>query len=492
MMPRGSATSKFVGRDSLRADGVSAATTAVMAIAGSAPAYSVAAVSATLIATAGLGSAAALLWCAIPMLGIAWAFAYLGRADASAGAAYSWVGRVLHPILGFFSGWALVVSATIFMVAGALPAGVVSVGLFAPDEVDNVPLVAAVGAAWFLAMATFVLVGVRISARAQWIMTGIEVVILVAFAVVALTKASGGNFAGSAFSWSWFSLGSINGGTGAFVAAALVAAFYYWGWDVSANLSEETHNGRRNSGLAGIIGVISVFVIFTIFTITIQVVLPAEVIEQSGGNILGVLGESIWPGIGGKILVTAVLLSTVASIETTLIQVTRTLFAMGRDHTIPRAFGRTHRQWKTPVFATVAVTGVCVVLFVGSAFFDSVGDLLGNVISSIGLQMSFYYSLAGAAVVVAYRLFIFSSVKNFIFIGLWPALGAAFMLWVFCVSIPALPPIVRVIGLGSLALGFIPIALYWKKGALYFHRRTIEVPNDAVPDVAEREQSSRQ
>ena len=85
----------------LKADGVSAAGSIVMAVAGSAPAYSIAATTATLVAAAGLASPAALLWCGLPMLGIAWAFAYLGRADVNAGAAYSWVGRALHPILGF-------------------------------------------------------------------------------------------------------------------------------------------------------------------------------------------------------------------------------------------------------------------------------------------------------------------------------------------------------------------------------------------------------
>ena len=89
----------------------------VMAVAGSAPAYSLAATTAALVAAAGLGSPAALLWCGLPMLGIAFAFTYLGRADVNAGASYSWVGRALHPALGFISGWALVVSATIFMVA---------------------------------------------------------------------------------------------------------------------------------------------------------------------------------------------------------------------------------------------------------------------------------------------------------------------------------------------------------------------------------------
>ena len=74
-------------------------------------------------AAVGLAGPAALLYCAIPMLGITLAFSHLGRIDVNAGASYSWVGRTLHPFLGFISGWALVISATIFMVAGSLPPG---------------------------------------------------------------------------------------------------------------------------------------------------------------------------------------------------------------------------------------------------------------------------------------------------------------------------------------------------------------------------------
>src|SRR5438094_175895 len=122
----------------------------VMAVAGSAPAYSIAASTAVLIAAVGLASPAALLYCAVPMLGIAWAFNYLGRADVNAGASYSWVGRALHPSLGFMSGWALIVSATIFMVAGSLPAGQLTLSLFSDDLANNTALATAVGAVWVL------------------------------------------------------------------------------------------------------------------------------------------------------------------------------------------------------------------------------------------------------------------------------------------------------------------------------------------------------
>ncbi|MFB7885434.1 APC family permease [Microbacterium sp. NPDC056057] len=462
-------------RHDLQAGGVSAAGSIVMAVAGSAPAYSIAATTATLVGVAGLGAPAALLWCGIPMLGIAWAFLYLGRADVNAGAAYSWVARALHPALGFLSGWALVISATIFMVAGALPAGAMTVSLFDPSQAENVPLITGVGAIWFVIMAACVYFGVNITARAQWIMSTIEVGILVVFAALALFRAATTSHDGPNFSWDWLGFSHLTG-PGIFVGAALIAAFYYWGWDVSSNLNEETTDGHKSAGAAGLIGVGIVFVLFEIFTIATLIMLSQEQIEANSANILSVLGDVIWPGLGGKILIIAVALSTIATLETTLIQVTRSLFAMGRDHTIPRAFGRVHPRWKTPTFATIVILLVSLLLFVGSNFLGSVGDIMENAILSIGLQIAFYYTLAGVAVVVAYRRVLFHSVKNFLLIGLWPASGAVFMGWAFFASIPSNDPIVNWLGIGLIVLGIVPLALFYRKAKVYYSRRPLEVP----------------
>src|SRR3954447_25613677 len=157
--------------------------TVVMAVAGSAPAYSIAATTAVLVGAVGLASPAALLYCAIPMLGIALAFSYLGRIDVNAGASYSWVGRTLHPFLGFISGWALVISATIFMVAGSLPAGSMTLSLFDDGLADNTAPATTVGAGWFVIMLLVVLGGARLTVRAQLIMPGVELAILAVVAV---------------------------------------------------------------------------------------------------------------------------------------------------------------------------------------------------------------------------------------------------------------------------------------------------------------------
>lgn len=450
----------------------------IMAIAGSAPAYSIAASTAVLIGAVGLMGPAALLWCGIPMFGIAWAFSYLGRTEANAGASYAWVARAIHPVFGYIAGWALVVSATIFMVAGSLPAGSVTVGLFNPLWANNTLLVTVVGALWFIMMALMVMIGIRITARVQWIMSSIEIVILLAFTVLAIVH---GSAAGRIpFSWSWFGFGGFHGVSG-FASGALVAAFYYWGWDVSANLNEETRNAAKAPGRGGLWGVVIVFLLFEVFTVATNMTLPSGEIAHNSANVLTVLGQAIWPGIGGRLLTVAVMLSTIATLETTLIQVTRSLFAMGRDRTLPRGFGRVHPIWRTPWVASVVVGLVSLALFVSSNFVGSVSKVMTDAINAIGLQIAIYYGLAGLSVVLTYRRLLLRSFANFVFVGLWPLVGAVFMFWVLAEVVGSLSGTTLWVGFGSMVLGLIPMAIYWIRGSHYFREDSlVAVMDEAV------------
>ncbi|WP_435612322.1 APC family permease [Streptomyces sp. bgisy159] len=447
----------------LRADALGTSDTVVMAVAGSAPAYSIAAGTAVLAGAVGLASPAALLYCAIPMAGIALAFSRLGRIDVNAGASYSWVGRTLHPFLGFLSGWALVVSATIFMVAGSLPAGSMTLALFDADLADDTALSTVVGAAWFLVMLGVVLGGARLTVRAQLLMTGVESAILVLFALLAFLHQD----TARSFDPSWLGPGHFDGVSG-FASGALVAAFFYWGWDVTGNLSEETRDSRRTCGLAGLIGLGAVFVLFEVFTVAANVILTSDQVQHSGAGVLAVLGEEIWPGWGGRLLTVAVMLSTIATLETTLVQVTRSLFAMGRDRTMPAALGRVHARWNTPWVACAVVGTVALALFVASNALGTVGDILGDAISAMGLQIAVYYGLAGLAAVVAYRRTLLSSPAAFLLGGVWPLSGSLFMFWVFAESLGELSPSAVAIGLGGLAAGVVPMLWFWRRGSEYY------------------------
>ncbi|MBD0708979.1 APC family permease [Streptomyces sp. CBMA291] len=438
--------------------------TIVMAVAGSAPAYSLTATTAVLFSAVGYAGPGALLYCAVPMFGIVLAYARLGRIDVNAGAGYSWVGRTLHPFLGFLCGWALVFAATVFMVAGSLPAGSLTLSLLDQDLAGDTTLSALVGAGWFLVMLLIVLGGTRLTVRAQLVLSGVEMLILGGFVLAAVVHRG----RATAFDWSWFAVDGFEG-THGFAAGALIAAFYYWGWDVTSNLSEETRNSRRTAGLAALVGVGFVFLLFMAFTVSVNILLSAEEIRAAGPNILAVLGQEIWPGVGGKLLVVAVLLSTVATLETTLLQVTRSLFAMGRDRTLPAALGAVHRRWNTPWVAVLTVGAAALLMFTAAAAAKgSLQQVLRDAVSAIGLQIAFYYGLAGLAAVVAYRSLLLRSVRNLVLGGLWPLFGSGFLLWAFVQSLGALSTTALTIGLGGLLLGVVPMLVYWRKGSGYY------------------------
>jgi amino acid transporter len=452
----------------------------VMAVAGSAPAYSIAATTTAIVAAVGLASPASLIYCGIPMMGIAIAYQFLNQTGAHAGAAYAWVGRILHPTLGFITGWALIVSALLFMVAGSLPAGQVTLSLFTSHS--STLAVTAVGAVWFMVMAYFVARGVRVTANAQWIMSSIEVLLLLVFAVLGIVHGHKAlNFSMSWLGFSHFS--SFTGASDGFVGGALIAAFYYWGWDVSSNLGEETEDSKKSAGMGGIIGVFIVFVLFLLFTVVINMDVPQKVILSGPANVLETLGQTVWHGAGGKLMVIAVMLSTIATLETTLIQVTRSLFAMGRDQTLPKVFGRIHGSWGTPVFATAVVAAVSLTLFIVSNFVGSVDKILVDAIDAIGLQIAIYYGLAGLAAVVAFRRNLFESVFNFVFMGVFPLGGAVFMFFIFGEAIPNQSLVVNAMGLGTLAVGVIPLIYYYMKGSPFLHERPTLGRTDVTTEI---------
>jgi amino acid transporter len=440
---------------------------AVMGLAGSAPAYSIAASTALLVGAVGLAGPASLLYCGIAMFGIVFAFNYLGRTESNSGATYAWVRRGLHPALGYVAGWSVLMCSSIFMVAATLPAGSSFLGLFSEKLANSKGWVTLFGTLFFLLMVAAVAFGVTITARVQVIMTSIEVGLLALFAVLAIFHGQKTH----TFSWHWFSPTSF-GSSQTFFAGALVAAFYYWGWDVTANLNEETKGSHKTPGQGAIIGMIITFFLFEVFTVGSNLVLSDKEISANSANLLGILGQKVWPGTPGKLIVVAVLLSTIATLETQLIQVTRTMFSMGRDGTLPRKLGSVHRKFKTPIIATIVTTVVGLGLFIGSQFIGSLGTIMTDAVGAIGIQISIYYALAGYSVIVLFRKMIFKSVKNFIFMGLWPLIGALFMTIMFIKVIPGLDHLTKLVGFGSLALGLIPMIWYWSTGHLYFKMPT--------------------
>ena len=170
------------------------------------------------------------------MFGIMLAFIRLSKIAPNAGAAYAWVGHVFGRPLGFFAGWGLLVASIVFMVSATIPAATSTLVLIAPELVENTTWVAMTAAGWLTLVTIVVTKGIKHASYTQLILTGLETAVIFALIIAAFVK-YGGKPAHPP-SWAWFSPFSFT--PQSFATGALIALFFYWGWDVTMNLTEET------------------------------------------------------------------------------------------------------------------------------------------------------------------------------------------------------------------------------------------------------------
>jgi amino acid transporter len=443
---------------SLQANALSLIDTITLAISGTAPSYTLNATTATLMAAVGLAAPAAILLGALPMFGIAFAFKHLNRWRTDAGAAYAWVGRSINPYLGFLCAWTFLVLSTAFIVAGSLPVGVMTLSLIAPQYQEDVGLATLLAAIWFVSIAIMTMLGIKLTARVQQVRTAIETIALACLAIGALIKFSANPV--NPFSWTWFSPMAFGNGS-TFMAGMLVAVFYYFGWDVSSNVAEETKHSKDVPGNGGLMGMLGIVVVFLLMQVGIQMGLSGEVVEKSGAALLPVLGDAVLPGPWGRIAVLAVLLSTVGTLETQITQSARLLFSMGRDRVIHPKFEEIHPQFKTPWLANWVVMVLGLFLMIVSSTSESIGALMQNLISAIGVMVSVYYGLSGLACAWYYRRTLGRTRLTLFTQGIWPVASAVFLLVLALVQLPQLGLTVGLYTLGSIALGVIPM-LYFR------------------------------
>jgi amino acid transporter len=427
----------------------------VMGVAGTAPAFSVAATTATLVAAVGILSAASILYCGLIMFGVTLAFMHLNKTEPNAGASYSWVSREFNPTIGFFAGWALLVASAVFMVSGTIPAATATLLLVAPQLAADPSWVTAVAAGWLLAVSAVIVKGIKPTSYTQIVMTGIEVGVLVIVIIAAFVQ-----FARHPAHVIGFAQFLPNAFTPAlFATGALTALFFFWGWDVTVNLNEETRDASHAAGRAALWSMIIVMLLFITFVIAVLLVLSDEEIKQSGTNIVFALADKLFPRPWGYMAVIAVMLSSIGTLETSILQFTRTLFAQGRDGSLHPRYAKLHPTWRTPWVATLTIAVLGLVFLLLSSHFPSVNTIIQDSVNAIGFQVAFYYSLAGLACAWHYRKRALESAGNLLLLLLWPLLSVAVLIFIAIYSVPTFDTTTKIVGLGGIVIGVVPLLL---------------------------------
>jgi amino acid efflux transporter len=289
------------------------------------------------LAAAVAGPASLLAWLALILLSapLAWTFAALGARHPDGGGVSTYVRLAFGPRAAAAVGWCFYF---------AVPLGAPAAAAFAGGYVADV-----LGGGRTTVVGTFLVVmavvftmnwfGLRISGRAQLILTGTLTVLLLVTVITALPHARIANLTPFA-PHGWTGVGS----------AAAVLVWGFAGWEAVSSLSAEYRNPRRDVPRAAAVAVVVVGVLYLAVAATSVLVLGPAL-----GGSSAPLADLLAVGVGGPVrAITAVVavLLTVGAVNAYLAGASRLGAALARDGALPARVVGTPR--KSLAFVTVA------------------------------------------------------------------------------------------------------------------------------------------
>jgi amino acid transporter len=506
------------GDKGLKGGALGLVSSVVIGLASTAPAYSLAASLGLIVVIAGEKSPSIMLIAFIPMYLIAVAYRELNEAEPDCGTTFTWAGRAFGPWMGWLGGWGIIAADVIVMANLAQIAGSYTFQLFGADDLADSTLWSTVAGVVWIAIMTYICYrGIEISARLQYALLGIELVVLAAFAVIALVKVYTGSAPDGSImpslAWLW-----PNGlGVSDLVDAILIAVFLYWGWDTAVAVNEESADPGKTPGRAAVLSTLLLVVTYVLVTVSTVAFAGTGTTGIGLGNpdnsddVFAAIGPAVFGDSGlGRffviLLIISVLTSSAASTQTTILPTARAALSMGAYRAIPQRFAKIHPRYLTPSFATWAMGIVSIVFYVGLTLIST--NVLADSIAAVGLLIAFYYGLTGFACVWYYRRHLHG--RNLWTKGVLPGLGGLLLLGAFVVaSIGYANPDggettvlgiggVFVIGIGALVLGGVLMLVYSRVNPPFFQGRTLVAggfdlvlppagaPTMGLPDSAER------
>ncbi len=366
------------------------------------------------------------------MLFTAWSYGRMVIAHPYAGSAYTYTQKAFGSHVGFLTGWALLLDYLFLPMINYLV-----IGIYLEAAFPAVPM-----GVWIVGSIVLVtglnVLGIKLVAQANAVLIGVQVVFIAVFVVAVVRTLSGEPMPSLAdpFFGEGAELGTL-------FAGAAILCLSFLGFDAVSTLSEETPDPRRTIPRAIMLCTVIGGALYIVLSWLGHVVFPQwqeftdvdsaalDVMRTAGGGFLAAFFTA------------AYVAGCFASAMASQASVSRILFAMGRDGTLPRRFfGRLHERFRTPVFAIVLVGAVSLV-----ALFISLG--LAAAVVSFGALVAFSFvnlSVIKHYVVDEGRRAPADLVKY----GVAPGIGVLLTLWLWT----SLTGTTFAVGLGWVAIGF--------------------------------------
>jgi putrescine importer len=266
----------------------------------------------------------------VAMLFTAISYGRMANAYPSAGSAYTYVSREIHPALGYFVGWGMIFDYVMNPIISVIWISKASMNL-----IPEIPF--AVYAIAFTCLFTVMnLRGIEASSRTNSIIaTGLGVVIILflaaAFRYLFLNPpANAAEWIRPFYDPKTFSFPAVSAG-------ASLAVLTYIGFDGISTLSEEVHNPRRNILLATVLVCLITGVLASVQVYTAQLVWPGTTFPDQDTAFCYVAGKAGGPWLF-HVVNMALLVATIGSGSGAHLGAGRLLYGMGRDNAIPGKF----------------------------------------------------------------------------------------------------------------------------------------------------------
>ncbi|MHA3703597.1 APC family permease [Jatrophihabitans sp. YIM 134969] len=429
------------GGKGLKSGAIGLASSVVVGVASTAPAYSLAATLGYVVILVGLQAPAVIVLAFVPILFVSIGYQQLNKREPDCGTTFTWATKAFGPKSGWMGGWGIIAADVLVMASLAQVAGQYVFLLFGADGIGANAAsgwVLLVGLIWMALMTWICYRGVELSANIQKALLALEVVVLVIFAVTALVKGLGSGAPATAItpSWDWFNPFKVDG-INTFAQGIILMLFIYWGWDSAVAINEETKDRDKTPGRAAIISTLLLLVTYVIVSLASQTFAGVGdsgiglANEDNATDILSVVGNAVFGDsafgqVMSKLLILLVLTSAAASTQTTILPTARTTLSMAVYKAIPDTFAKIHPKYFSPTSSTIWM-GVVSALFYLAVNFYSDGGLIADAVTAIGMLIAFYYGLTGFACAWYYRKELLDNARTFFLCGLIPFLGGLIM-----------------------------------------------------------------
>ena len=330
----------------------------------------------------------------VAMVFTAISYGRMARVYPSAGSAYTYVGREIHPALGYITGWSMVMDYILNPLICTIICSKLSQNI-----IPEIPY-------WAFAVVFAVLFsglnlrGIKTSARINDVLAGGMMVVVVIFFIAVIRYVYGISHYGMAFftqpfyNPETFSSSRIFQGTS-------IAVLTYIGFDGISTLSEEVENPRRNILLATvavcvITGVLSALEVYAAQLVWGAKPFPEEMVESA----FPLVARQVGGVMMFQLLNFTILIANIGSGMGAQLAAARLLYGMGRNDALPKkVFGAIEPKRHIPrnnviIIGAIALAGAWLLEFLsrhgGEGAYATGTQLLnfGAVIAFMGVNAS--------------------------------------------------------------------------------------------------------